>query len=267
MERFGADLAAVIARASAAGVKRMLVPGLDAATSQQAVELAGRYDDVYCAVGFHPTEAHSLGRGRAAALMELSSTDKVVAIGEIGLDYYWVTDAGERRLQCAALQRQLDLARAGDLPVVLHLREQDDAEQGSAARDLLAILRDWTSDLAFRSSALVGRSGVLHSFSGSPDIAAQAIELGFHIGVTGPITYPNADRRRAVVESLPLDRLLTETDSPFLSPQQHRGKRNEPAFIVNIADRIAAIQSRTPSQVAEATTRNAARLFGWGEPD
>ncbi len=267
MQRFEADLKAVLARAAAAGVQRMLVPGLDAATSQEAVGLAARYDDVYSAIGFHPTEAHALGEVELQALMELSSSEKVVAVGEIGLDYYWVTDAGERRSQYAALQSQMDLARAVDLPVVLHLREQDDAEDGAAAHDLLAILRDWAAELVVQSSALVGRPGVLHSFAGSLEVAEQAISLGFLIGVTGPVTYPNAQRRRALVESLPLNRLLIETDSPFLAPQQHRGQRNEPAFVVNIADRIAAIQSRTSTQVAEATTSNATRLFAWGEPD
>ena len=190
-----------------------------------------------------------------------------MAIGEIGLDYYWVTAADERRVQCAALQRQLELAQSAELPVVLHLREQDDADEGAAARDMLAILRDWTSALAAISSALQDRSGVLHSFAGSLGTATQAIEMGFYIGVTGPITYPHADRRRAVVQSLPLERLLIETDSPFLSPQPQRGKRNEPAYVLHIADRIAGIQSQPVTQVAQTTTSNAARLFAWGEPD
>jgi len=267
MNRFQVDLPAVIARAAAASVKPMLVPGLDQATSRRALDLTREYSPIYCALGFHPTEAASLDEMALHQLRQLLQSAKVVAVGEIGLDYYWVTDPDVRRMQRAALEKQLELAGALDLPVVLHMREQEDAEDGDAAQDLLAILRAWTSELRARSSLLKDRAGVLHSFSGSVAIAAQAIELGFFIGVTGPITYPKADSRRALVQALPLERLLIETDSPFLAPQQERGKRNEPSYIVHIADRIADIQSRTPTQVAEATTSNAARLFAWGEPD
>jgi TatD DNase family protein len=267
MEHFEADLPAVLDRAAAVGVARMLVPGLDWGTSQRAVELASKHVPIYCAVGFHPTEARGFGVTELENLNRLQESEKVVAIGEIGLDYYWVTDADERRTQVAALQKQLELAQAADLPVVLHLRDQDDAEDGAASRDLLAILREWTSQTWAQSSHLEGRAGVLHSFSGSADTAAQAIDLGFYIGVTGPITYPNAERRRQLVRDVPAERILIETDSPFLAPQQKRGKRNEPAYVAHIADRIASIQSRTPIQVAETTTSNAARLFAWGELD
>ena len=267
MDRFESDLPDVISRARAAGVERMLVPGLDAATSQRALELATQYASIYCAVGFHPTEVESLGSTEMQQLKQFSSAHKVVAIGEVGLDYYWVTEKQQRRRQCDALQEQLDLAREAKLPVVLHLREQDDAESGDAARDLMAMLRDWTSELSSQASLLRRRAGVLHSFSGSADIATEAIDLGFYIGVTGPVTYPNAEHRRALIKDLPLQRILLETDSPFLAPQQHRGKRNEPAYVAHIADRIADIQSRTPTEVAEATWSNAALLFGWGAPD
>jgi TatD DNase family protein len=267
MDRYEADLPAVIARAAAAGVKRLLVPGLDAATSQRAIQLASEHQPIYCAIGFHPTEAQTLGDTELLRLRQSSSAHKLVAIGEIGLDYYWVTDISHRRRQYAALQQQLALAQGANLPVVLHLREQGDAEYGDAAQDLLAILRDWTTGLSDHASSLRDRAGVLHSFSGSAETAAHAIELGFYIGVTGPITYPNAARRRTLVRDLPLDRILIETDSPFLAPQERRGKRNEPAYVVHIADRIADIRSRTPKEIAEATCVNAARLFGWGEPD
>jgi TatD DNase family protein len=267
MQTFDADLSAVVERAAAAGVTRVLVPGLDKSTSQRAIRLAAAYRSIYSAVGVHPTELAGLDETALAEIRELLSAQKVVALGEIGLDYYWVKDLEARRHQLAALQKQLELAGTANLPAVLHLREEDDAEDGAAARDLLAVLREWTSDLSARSSSLRGRAGVLHSFSGTPDTATQAIELGFYIGVTAPITYPNASRRRALVAGLPLERLLIETDSPFLAPQPQRGQRNEPANVTHIADRIASIQSRTPAQVAESTTSNAARLFAWGEPD
>jgi TatD DNase family protein len=267
MERFETDLPDVIRRALEAGVQRMLVPGLDAATSRRAMELARDNPAIYCAIGFHPTEIQPMGEAEISQLEEMLPARKVVGIGEVGLDYYWVTDIEQRRLQCAGLQRQLRLALVANLPVVLHLREDQDAEDGPATADLLALLRDWVTELQLQSSPLSGRAGVLHSFSGSPDTATQAINLGFYIGVTGPITYPNADRRRTLIQHLPLERLLIETDSPFLAPQERRGRRNEPAYVTHIADRIANIQSRTPTQVAEITSRNAARLFAWGEPD
>src|SRR5574340_826927 len=264
MDRFDSDRSDVIARAGAAGVERLLVPGLDLNTSQRAIDLAAQYQCIYCAVGFHPTESDALGAADIQRLRELASAHKVVAIGEVGLDYYWIAEKDRRQRQRAALQEQLLLAQEAGLPVVLHLREQDDSESGDAARDLLAILKVWTTELSSSASSLRGRAGVLHSFSGPPDTALEAIDLGFYIGITGPVTYTNAQNRRAVVKSLPLQRILLETDSPFLAPQQHRGKRNEPAYVAHIADRIADIQSRTPIEVAQATWSNAARLFGWG---
>ncbi|HET6845675.1 MAG TPA: TatD family hydrolase [Anaerolineales bacterium] len=267
MDRFRADLPAVVARAQEAGVRRMLVPGLDIETSRQAIELAQAYEPIYCAIGFHPTETTALGDAQWRSLRQLLQAEKLAAIGEVGLDYYWVTDADARRQQRRALEQQLGMAEGACLPVVLHLREQEDADSGAAAQDLLSILSAWTSGFADQAASLRGRAGVLHSFSGTPETAAVAMDLGFYIGVTGPITFPTAEHRRGVVQSLPLARILIETDAPFLAPQQYRGKRNEPAYVPHIADRIAQIQSRTPTEVAEATWRNAARLFGWGEPD
>ena len=267
MERFDADLPAVVARAQMAGVDCMLVPGIDAGTSRRAMELANQFDALYCAIGFHPTEVASLSTPALHELHRAPLANKLVAIGEIGLDYYWVSDLAARGRQRAALEEQLNIARAWELPAILHLREHDDAENAEATRDLLAILRSWTAELKSESSPLQGRAGVLHSFSGSLDAARQAIELGFYLGVTGPITYPKSERRRLLVQQLPLERILIETDSPFLAPQQQRGQRNEPAFVTHIADRIADIQSQTPTEVAEATRRNAARLFDWREPD
>jgi TatD DNase family protein len=132
---------------------------------------------------------------------------------------------------------------------------------------MLGILDDWITDLRAGNSALAQRPGVLHSFSGSLEIAFRAINLGFCIGVTGPITFPSAENRRQVVRALPLDRLLIETDAPFLAPLPHRGRRNEPAFVAHIADKIAQIKSRTVDEVASSTTANAARLFDWGVSD
>jgi TatD DNase family protein len=147
------------------------------------------------------------------------------------------------------------------------MREQNDAPEGPCAADLLHLLDDWVRGLRARGSLLVKRPGVLHSFAGSIDTARAAVGLGFCVGITGPVTYRKAEGRRELVRLLPLESLLIETDAPFLPPEPHRGGRNEPAYVTRIADRIAAVQSRTPSDVASTTSRNAARVFAWGDSD
>jgi TatD DNase family protein len=266
IDRFDADRGPVIERALQAGVNRILVPSLDAASATRISALVDQHSSLYAAIGIHPTSVDSLWKTYVSELHLLAGGRKVVAIGEIGLDYYWVEDARQRALQRDALQGQLDLAEACSLPVVLHMREHDDASDGSCAGDLLSRLGAWVSGLRARGSRLAERPGVLHSFAGSLDTATAAIGLGFYIGITGPVTYSKADGRRELVRQLPLDSLLIETDAPFLPPEPYRGRRNEPAYVAYIADRIAAVQSRTPSDVASTTSRNAARLFDWGDP-
>ena len=179
------------------------------------------------------------------------------------MDYYWNKSTHED--QITILKEQLNLAAELELPVVIHSREKDDAEQGACTEDLIKILEEWVSALKSGNEALAQRPGVLHSFSGSIETAKRAIELGFYIGVTGPITYKNAEQKRQVISNLPVERLLIETDAPYLTPEPYRGKRNEPAFVLHIADKIAEIKSHTPQEVVAATTENAARLFSWGE--
>jgi TatD DNase family protein len=152
-----------------------------------------------------------------------------------------------------------------ELPVVIHLREKGDADHGPCAEDALRILEDWVAGLGSENEALRKNPGVLHSFSGSLETAQRAIGLNFCIGITGPVTFKNAQRKQAMVAQLPLERLLIETDAPYLAPHPHRGRRNEPAFVYEIADKIAQLQSRNPEEVAAVTTSNAARLFSWGE--
>ncbi len=264
LAKFDIDRDLVVERAAAAGVGRLLIPGLDAASSQQAVELARGRSHIFAAVGFHPTDIEKLDQGALYGIRQLAADAKVVAIGEIGLDYYWVTDSGKRERQREGLRTQLNLAGELDKPVILHMREQNDAEYGACSDDLIAILEEWTASLQRGAHPLAGAPGVLHSFSGSPAIAGRALELGFYIGVTGPVTYKNAAQRRQVIAGLPLERLLVETDAPFLAPDPHRGRRNEPAFVTHIADKIAEIQSRTPQEVAAVTSHNAARHFRVG---
>jgi TatD DNase family protein len=266
MDRFDADRGSVIERAVHAGVNRILVPSLDAVSAARITTLVGQHSSLFAAVGIHPTAVDPVWQTHIGELQHLAGAWKVVAIGEIGLDYYWVQDVPQRELQRDALRGQLDLAEECGLPVILHLREQNDAPDGPCAADLLRLLDEWVSGLRSRDSLLAKRPGVLHSFSGSLDTANAAIRLGFCLGITGPITYASAERRRELVRQLPLENLLIETDAPFLPPEPHRGRRNEPAYVASIADRIAAVQSRTPSDVASTTSRNAARLFAWGDP-
>jgi TatD DNase family protein len=271
LEQFDADRETVLERAAAAGVTRMLVPGLDMESSRGAVELALSDSKVFAAVGVHPNEAGKWEDGTAEDLKALAIPRpnpsprgrgaKVVAIGEIGLDYYW--KAAPRGVQQRVLREQLNLAKELSLPVVVHMREENDAADGDCSRDLLKILEQWVASLSAALDPLVERPGVLHSFSGSLDPAERAIELGFCIGVTGPITFKNADARRRIVRQLPLSKLLIETDAPYLAPMPHRGKRNEPAFVRYIADKIAEVHGITPEEAAAVTSGNAERLFGW----
>jgi TatD DNase family protein len=287
LERFDSDRADVLERAEAAGVGRILIPGLSVASSRSILSLVKPHPMLYAAIGVHPTEALTWAEDTRNELRAMTGPphpsplsqpppgmlreergegegwEKIVAIGEIGLDYYWEHAPHER--QRFVLREQLDLAAELDLPVIIHLREQGDADHGPCSEHTLEILEAWVDDLRSRSSALVERPGVLHSFSGSLETARQAITLGFFIGVSGPVTYKNARSKQEMVAQLPLERLLIETDAPFLAPHPHRGKRNEPAYVTEIPDKIAQLQSRTLEQVAQATTANAARLFSWGE--
>jgi TatD DNase family protein len=263
LKKFDADRGAVLQRAQQAGIARILVPSLTVTSSRNVLKLVEAHPMLFAAIGIHPTEAGTRSEASLRELQELAGNKKVVAIGEIGLDYYW--DTAPHGLQQQVLKEQLALAANLALPVVIHSREKNDVEDGACAEDLIKTLEEWVADLQSRNEVLAERPGVLHSFSGSLEIARRTIDLGFFIGVTGPITYKNAERRRQVIAELPLERLLIETDAPFLAPQPERGKRNEPAFVKHIADKIAEVQSHTPQEVAVATSANAARLFSWGE--
>lgn len=259
--QFRADRRAVIARALDAGVERMLTPGVSVESSAACIQIASENPAIFAAVGIHPTDGGALEPDSLPRLRELASQPKVVAIGEVGLDYYWVDDPERQSQQRELLKEQLRLASDLRKPVVLHCREKADAAQGPCIDDLLGILDRWLVE----APTTLTYPGVLHSFSGGIDAARRALELGFLIGVTGPITFKNANMRRELVTALPLNRLLIETDSPYLAPEPHRGQRNEPAFVAHIADKIAAVQSRSVSEVAAVTAENAARLFSWGE--
>lgn len=260
--KFDPDRAEVIQRANDAGLIRLLVPGLHHRSSAEAVALAEAHPSVYAAVGFHPTDLDEFTEETFEEVKALAPHPKVVAIGEIGIDYYWVKENDKRTHQREVLKRQLDFAKEMDKPVILHMREEGDAWFGDASMDLLKILEQWTSTL---TGSLAEKPGVLHSFNGTLETAQKALAMNFYIGVTGPVTYKNADKKREIIRELPLDRLLIETDSPFLSPVPVREKRNEPWYIRYIADKIAEIHSKSPAEIARITTNNAARLFAWGD--
>ena len=254
---FDADREQVVRRAGEAGILRIVNPGIDLQSSRAALALAGDYPAVYTAVGVHPNSAATWETDSLQALRELAGMEKVVAIGEIGLDYY--RQHASRDVQRRVLLSQLDLAAECGLPVILHCRE--------AFADLLAILAEWHATLAAAGSALIERPGVLHSFSGDEAEAAAALELGFMIGLTGPVTFSKAVSLQRLARSLPLEKLLVETDAPFLAPHPQRGRRNEPAYVRLIAGKIAQLREQPLEAVAQATSANAARLFNWSDLD
>jgi TatD DNase family protein len=274
--KFDSDREAVLQRSVQVGVSRILIPGLTLDSSLSAIRMANSHPILFSAVGVHPTEAGTWLDGTKAEIKKLLRTvkknenvrpvvaqddnvNKIVAIGEIGLDYYW--DSAPHEVQYRVLKEQLDLAAEASLPVLIHFREKGDTRDGPCAADLLKILETWVNNLRKDNNPLAEKPGVLHSFSGTDETARQSIALNFYLGVGGPVTYRPS--RQELIAGLPLERLLTETDAPFLAPAPQRGKRNEPAFISLITDKIALCQSRTVQEVAEVTSANAKRLFSW----
>lgn len=247
-EAFDEDRAAVLARAQAADVAIIINPAIDLATSQAILALAERESAVYAAIGMHPNSTARFATSDIATLAELADHPRLVAIGEIGLDYHW--DDSPRSQQFAAFEAQLALAARLELPVIIHNRE--------ASQDTINILESWAAGLP---SALQGRPGVMHAFSGDMAIAERALAAGFYLGFGGPVTYKKADETRAIAAAVPLDRLLIETDAPFLTPTPHRGKRNEPSYVALVAERLAAVRQLPVTSIAAATTENACRLF------
>lgn len=255
LQQFDADRDDVIARAVEAGVKCIIVPAVDLASNAAVIQLADRYSAVRAAVGIHPNDIppdRSLNEA-VRYLREIAGHPRVVAIGEIGLDYYWNKTPVE--IQRTWLNSQLELAAELGLPVILHNRE--------ATSDLMGIIERWVS--GGLPDTLRDRSGVLHSFSAGLEDARAVIEHGFYVGFTGPLTYKKADQMRAVALDTSLDRILVETDAPFLAPHPHRGERNEPAFVRYVVQKLAEIRAIGVGEMAEQTTRNAARLFAFPE--
>lgn len=247
-----AELSEVLARAQAAGVGTVVCIGCDAASSQASVDLAKTNPVVWATVGLHPGYVPSVGLCDMKSIRALATEPKVVAIGETGLDYYRLPSApGEAaavtRQQKDVLWAQLDLARQLRKPVVIHNRAAD--------ADLMEILRAHEPGFA--------PWGVMHCFSGDSRLAFECLELGLMISFTGMLTFRNAGNLREVARQVPLSRIMLETDAPYLAPVPHRGRRNEPAFVVEIGRALAEIKNVSMDEVAQVTTANARALFGW----
>ena len=254
--KFNGDLEAVLDRARAAGVETIIVPGSDVKSSERGLELAAVNEGLYAAAGIHPHEAGKASEVDFDAIEKLVRAGDAAAVGEIGLDYHY--DLSPRDVQRDVFRRQLELAATANMPVIVHSRESnDDVLAGLAA----AVARhpEWK---AGDDSGRVLR-GVLHSFSGSIDEALKAIELGFLISIPGWITFKRSPVTE-IVNALPLQHLLIETDSPYLAPVPHRGKRNEPAFLLHTAEAIATLKHLPVEEVARVTTENAEKLFKIG---
>jgi TatD DNase family protein len=250
---FESDLDQVLNRARQAGIQRMLLPAVDLETSRQVIALSERYPELYAAVGVHPNDALTWDDHTLLELRKLAQHPRVLAIGEIGLDYY--RDRAPQELQHKIFAEQLALAGEMGKPVIIHSRQSLQA--------LWPVLENWQQALADQSHPLAQRCGSLHSYDGDIATARKAIDRGFNIGISGPVTFRNALERQNMVAQLPLEGCLLETDAPFLAPQPVRGQRNEPAYIPVIAAKIAELQSKPLNMVAEITTRNAERIFGW----
>jgi len=242
-EKFDADREAVIDRARAAGVERMLAIGTgDGPPDLEAgIRLAERYDCVRATIGVHPHDAAKTTEETFVRLRKLAAHPKVLAIGETGLDYHY--DFSPREVQREVFARQLALAAELRKPVVIHTRE--------AWEDTLALIKN------------LPRGGIMHCFTGDEKQAREALNRGFHLAFGGVLTFPRADAVRAAARLAPDDRLLVETDCPYLAPVPHRGKRNEPAYMVETVRRLAAIRGRTAEEMAAITTRNFERLVNW----
>lgn len=247
-DRYDKDRDAVIQRAQDVGVTRIIIPAVDLTSCTQLIDLCNQYEGIYGAVGIHPNSTVNFEADTLNTLKSLAHTDKVIAIGEIGLDYHW--DKSPKDTQANAFKAQLALARELELPVIIHNRE--------ASMDIMPILEEWATTLP---DSLKSRAGVLHSFSAPPEIAERALEAGFYLGFTGPITFKKANELRDIARNVPLDRILVETDGPFLTPTPHRGKRNEPAYIPYIVERLASLKQVSIEDLGKITTRNAETLF------
>ena len=243
LPRFDDDREMVIQRAREAGLKHIITVGLEIEDCRKAILLADKYDFIFASIGIHPHDVKSIDPKTYSLLKKLSAHEKVVAIGEIGLDFY--RNLSPRKIQIQRFREQLQLAREVSLPVIIHDRE--------AHQETVKILQEERAETI---------GGVIHCFSGDLSMAKACLDLGFYISIPGTITFKNSQDYQDLVRELPLNRLLLETDSPFLTPHPFRGKRNEPAYVYYTAKTVARVKNIDVAELADITTCNAQKLFG-----
>jgi TatD DNase family protein len=241
-ERFDKDRDSIIKSLKESGIELVINPGADVSSSIKAVALSEKYDNIYAAVGVHPHDVKDMDENTIELLRSFSKREKVVAIGEIGLDYYY--DNSPRDIQRKMFKEQLELAKEVGLPVIIHSRD--------AAGDTFDILKE-AQDGTLR--------GVLHCYSGSVEMAMDYVDMGFYISLGGPVTFKKSRVPKEVAKAVPIERLLIETDSPYLTPEPYRGKRNEPIYVRYVAGVIAELRGMTFEELASKTAENAKRLF------
>lgn len=243
-EQFAGDRGELLAQLPSLGIRKVIDVASTIDSIDQCVELARTYDHVYAAVGVHPSELTGMDESVIDHMRELAAWEKTVAIGEIGLDYYWEKHADEQQNQRDWFVRQIELAREVSLPVIIHSRD--------AAEDTYSLMRD------IRAQEI---PGVIHCYSYSPEMAREYVKMGYYIGVGGVVTFKNAKKLVRTVAETPIERILLETDSPYLAPEPHRGRRNDSRELVYVVDKIAQIKDLTPEEVEAVTWENAQRLF------
>lgn len=241
--QFFEDRDETIQRAFAAGVKYMTVVGFNTETIPLAMEIAESCETIYAAVGWHPVDAIDMTDKDLDWIEELSSHPKVVAIGEMGLDYHW--DKSPKEVQKEVFRKQIRLAKKVNMPIIIHNR--------NATEDIIEILRE-------EDAKTVG--GIMHCYNDSVKYVQACLDMNFYISLGGPVTFKNASLPKEVAKEVPLDKLLVETDAPFLAPHPYRGKRNEPAYVKLIAEKIAELRGLTLEEISEITTNNARKFFG-----
>lgn len=255
--RFDSDRAEMLERARAAGVVNILAigSGTGPGTLDCAIRIAEQHDWIYASIGIHPHEAKLAAESDYDELESLARHPRVIGFGEIGLDYFY--DHSPRDVQQQVFVRQMEIARAAKLPIIIHCRPSDNSE--NAWDDTLRLMREhWQSS---------GLGGILHCFTGEQKHASAALEMGFMISFSGNVTFPKAEHIRDVARMLPEDRILIETDSPFLAPVPHRGKRNEPAFVAKTAEKIAELRGKNIEEIGLLTASNFFRFFRLPAPE
>lgn len=243
-EQFESGREALMASLPDCGIKRVVNVGASIDSTRNSIDLSKQYDFVYAAVGVHPSEIAELNEDNFSWIRQLTSLEKVVAVGEIGLDYYWDKEPEVQERQRYWFKRQMELAKETGLPIIVHSRD--------AAEDTLRVMKETHAEEI---------PGVIHCYSYSPELAKEFIKMGYYIGVGGVVTFKNAKKLKETVEQIPLERILLETDCPYMAPEPYRGKRNDSKNIPYIIEKIAELKGLTPEEVERVTWENALKLY------